>query len=72
MQLQKHIDGEWYTSEYNYEGYKLVIKMQPGKGSKIHIWNKDNTKVLKTFRMSFAPPEYFLEKAKEYINSKLK
>lgn len=70
--LKTHVDGEWWTTIHEYEGHKLEIKMQPNKGCKIHIWNKDNTKVLKTFRFEFATEFYLLNKAKNWINLKTK
>lgn len=69
--LQKHIDGEWWTSNHEYLNHKLQIKMQPNKGCKIHIWNIEQTKVIKTFRFNFASEEYLLNKAKTWINQSL-
>lgn len=68
MILQKHIDGNWYTSEYEYKEFPIQIKMRDLHGCKVHIWNKDKTEVLKTFRFSFATVDYLLNKAKNHID----
>lgn len=67
--LQHHIDGKWWTSEYNYEGHKLQIKMREGHGAKIHIWNKEITKVIKTFRYSFVTKDYLLNRAIDWLKN---
>lgn len=71
QKLIKHIDGEWFTSYHDFKGFPLEIKMRENHGSKIHIWNSDRTKVLKTFRFYFATEDYLLNRAKNYINNKL-
>lgn len=71
MISQKHIDGEWFTSESNYNGYRLQVKMRPDHGAKIHIWDKANVKVVKTFRYNFASVQYLTIKAQRYIDSHL-
>ena len=71
VELKEHIDGKWYTSEHIILEHYCQIKMQPGKGSKIHIWNQDKTKVLKTFRYSFATQEYLIKKAEGYIKNSI-
>ena len=70
-QLIKHIDGEWWTSEYTHNGHLIQIKMQQGKGSKAHIWNKEGNKVVKTIRYYFIKPETLLNKVHCYINDHL-
>lgn len=70
MFLQKHIDGEWFTSESEYNGFKLQIKMRKDNGSKIHIY-KDG-KVIKTFRYHFATEQKLIDKAKQWISQLIK
>lgn len=67
QQIKKHIDGKWWTSEYIILEHPCEIKMQENKGCKIHIWNKDKSKVIKTFRFLFATEQYLLNKAESYI-----
>lgn len=67
----KHKDGLWHTSEHVILGIKCCIKMQEGKGCKIHIWNKENTKVSKTFKYNFSTEEYLLKKAEDWIKTKI-
>lgn len=69
--IVKHIDGKWHTSNEIILGFNCQIKMQKGKGSKIHIWNEDNSKVLKTFRFSFAVKEHLIAKATIWISNNL-
>ena len=69
--LIEHIDGKWWTSEYTHNGHLIQIKMQQGKGCKAHIWNKENTKVVKTIRYYFITVERILNKAHCYINDHL-
>ena len=68
--IQQHPDGKWYTSEDEYEGHKLQIKMSTTgmSGCKIHIWDKNGDKVVKTLRYNFAKPAYLLTKAQNWIN----
>lgn len=66
--LQKHQDGEWWTSEHNYLGHKLLIKMSANRGCKVHIFPIIGTKVLKTFRMNFATEAYLLKRSKNWID----
>jgi hypothetical protein len=66
--LENHIDGEWFTSNYLYNGRKLQIKMRKGHGVKIHIWDVSGSKIIKTFRFTFSTEEYLLNKAKQWID----
>lgn len=65
---QKHIDGEWFTSDHIYKGHKVQIKMRKGKGCKIHIWNLEGTKIVKTFRYNFSTPTQLLKVAQKWID----
>jgi hypothetical protein len=67
--IVKHIDGEWWTSEHCMNGYRCTIKMRDGSGCKIHIWNIENTKVIKTFKFYFSTEEYLLNRAKKWIEN---
>lgn len=67
--FEKHIDGEWWTSEHIVDGYRCTIKMRNGSGCKIHIWDKLNNKVIKTFRFNFSTEDYLLNKAKQWIKN---
>jgi hypothetical protein len=71
MQIEKHIDGYWWTSRYNYKGYKLMIKMRENHGSKIHIFALGTDKVIKTFAFIYATDIILLDKAHKYIDNKL-
>jgi len=66
--LEKHIDGEWFTSNHQYKDRKLMVKMRKGHGTKIQIWNVDGTKVEKTFRFKFGELNFLLNKAKTWID----
>jgi len=65
--FENHIDGNWWTTEHIIHEHKCVIKMQLSKGCKVHIWNKENTKVLKTYRFNFASEKYLLNLANNWI-----
>ena len=67
IKTTNHIDGAWHTSDHSYKGYKLTIKMQSCKGCKIHIWNKEASKVVKTLRYNFSSEASLLEKAYRFI-----
>jgi len=67
--IVKHIDGKWHTSNHEILGHKCQIKMQKSKGCKIHIWDKDNSKVVKTFRFVFYSEKYLVNKALNWIKS---
>ena len=69
--LQNHIDGVWHTSEHEYKGQRIMIKMRKDKGSKVHIWGVCNTKVIKTFRFQFGTVDYILNLAKNFIDKKV-
>lgn len=69
QQIKSHIDGKWWTSDYIILEHPCEIKMKENKGCKIHIWNKDKSKVIKTFRFSFANEQHLLNKAELYIKS---
>jgi hypothetical protein len=66
--LEKHIDGEWWTSNHEYKTRKLQIKMRKSWGAKIHIWNVEGTKVLKTFRYTYYDQNFLLKKAQSWID----
>ena len=68
QQIKKHIDGYWWTTEYAYLGHALELKMRKDHGSKIHIWNLERTKVIKTFRWTAILPEKALRKATTWID----
>jgi hypothetical protein len=55
--LIKHIDGIWHTSNHLILNIKCQIKMRDFSGCKIHIWDRDNNKIVKTFRYNL---EFFL------------
>jgi hypothetical protein len=65
---QMHKDGEWYTSEHSYKGRKLTIKMKEGHGAKIHIFDTERVKVIKTFRYIFCTEDRLIRKAQQYID----
>jgi len=65
---EKHIDGEWWTTEYSYRDRKIQVKSREGKGMKAHVWNENSTEVIKTFRYRWIPYKLLLEKAKRYID----
>jgi len=65
--LVTHVDGEWWTTENEYNGYKLVTKMKNSHGAKIHVFGKSN-KVIKTFSFSFSTPENMIVKAIKWID----
>ena len=68
MKKEKHIDGYFYTSEYEYKGRKILIKSAEGRGMKAHIFFKDSNKVEFTLRYSFIKAFLLLEKAKFKID----
>jgi hypothetical protein len=59
---QKHIDGVWNTSEYEYKGHCILIKSREGKGIKAHAFSLDGKKVLFTLRYYFITPSELLRK----------
>lgn len=65
---QKHVDGVWNTSEYEYKGRKILIKSQKCKGMKCHVFYRDSGKVKFTLRYSFIKPMDLLQKAKNKID----
>ena len=69
QKLKTHIDGEWWTDVYQYKEYELYIKMRKNHGSKIHIWDKQHNKIIKTFRYVYITPEKLIQKAKIYIDN---
>lgn len=71
IQLESHIDGEWWTSEHMVEGHRCTIKMRDHSGCKIHIWNTEETKVIKTFKFVFSTQDFLLNKARNWIKNKL-
>lgn len=70
QKLEKHVDGTWWTTRLSYLGYDLIIKMQQGKGAKVHIMKQGEK--TKTFRYNFANDYFLTQKAKEWVNQKLK
>ncbi len=70
IQEVKHIDGKWFTSDFIIEDFKVQIKMRQNHGCKVHIFNNETNKVLKTFRYHFASQDFLLKKAKQWIELK--
>ena len=69
MKPETHIDGTWLTSEYFYQGHKILLKSRKGKGFKAHIFKfQDSSKVEKTIRYSFILPEELKQEVKKYID----
>ncbi len=68
MQIQKHVDGIWMTSNYVYKGRKILIKSQKTKGIKCHVFYPNSEKVDFTLRYFFALPEDILRKVKIKID----
>jgi hypothetical protein len=71
MEVKKHIDGIWNTTEYEYRGHKIEMKSRENGGIKAHAWNLEGTKVEFTLRFNFINPATLLEKMKRKIDSKL-
>ena len=70
QQLKKHIDGEWWTSEYDYKNWKLLLKMRKGRATKIHATN--NGKVIFTLRWYYKAPDVAVQKAINHIEANFK
>jgi hypothetical protein len=67
-----HIDGLWNTTEFDYRGYKILIKSQKGKGMKAHAFLPDNpNKVDFTLRYTFIKPDVLLAKVKSKIDKRM-
>lgn len=67
-EVKNHPDGDRNTTNYDYKGHQLIIKMKKNKGAKIHVWDIQGDKVLKTFRFAFATQEFLLKKAQQWID----
>jgi len=63
-QLEKHIDGEWWTSRHKIDSFDVMIKMREGHGCKIHIQLPDK---ITTLRYNFASEEFLLRKATNWL-----
>jgi hypothetical protein len=71
QKLEKHIDGEWWTSYTEHLGHKIMVKMKEGHGAKVHIFNLTGDKVTKTFRYNFGKPESLVTKAINWLDKQL-
>lgn len=60
-------DGDWLTSEYEYLGFKYVIKSRIHHGMKSHIFNKYTGQVIKTLRYSFITPDELKKRTEREI-----
>lgn len=69
MKKEKHIDGNWYTTEYKYKGRRILIKSGEGKGIKAHVFLENSDKVQFTLRYSFIKPEDLIKKVKAKIDN---
>jgi hypothetical protein len=65
--IKNHIDGDWWTSEYSYKNWKLILKMKEGRNTKIHAINND--KVIFTLRWYYKKPDIAVQKAINHIEA---
>ncbi len=68
LHLNTHENVTSHTTEYEYKGRKLILRMREGNGAKIHIFFPNSDKVQKTLRYIFGKPETLINKAKETID----
>jgi len=62
----KHVDGEWYTTEFPYLGRVVMIKSCPNKGMKAHCLMDGN--VIFTQRFKWIKPDHLLKRMKDRID----
>lgn len=41
IQDEKHPDGIWHTTRYDYKDYVIVVKSRRGSGMKAHVFKGD-------------------------------
>lgn len=68
MKLEKHKDGWWNTTRYNYKGRLIMIKSAASKGMKAHAFLTDSEKVDFTLRYYNILPAVLLDKIKAKID----
>ena len=64
--LKPHLDGVWWTTEYNYRDRIIQLKSRAHHGMKAHCWY--DGKVVFTQRFLFIEPEKLLIRMKNRID----